>query len=194
MVLVMFDVKFWFVMVWSSEKREEVNADIARAPHRINNDLRRLFHEFTVITGRVTNPKVWQKCLYICIGANSEKFAITGEFVTSVRNFSESHEFTVLVMFAIKFWFVMVWSPKKKEEVNADVARAPHRIDNDLRRLFHEFTVITGRVTDPKELLRKPKPWMHDGRGFTGLSCMILMQSYLAVYSNDSKTSILLIA
>ncbi|KAH6764828.1 hypothetical protein C2S51_016077 [Perilla frutescens var. frutescens] len=68
-----------------TEKREEVNADVAHAPYRINDKLRRLFHELIVITRRVADPKVWQMCLYICIGAKFGKFSINGEFVTSVR-------------------------------------------------------------------------------------------------------------
>ncbi|VFQ96558.1 unnamed protein product [Cuscuta campestris] len=42
------------------------------------------------VTGRIPKPTVWQMCLYICIGANSQNFANTGALVTSVRNFPES--------------------------------------------------------------------------------------------------------
>lgn len=42
------------------------------------------------VTGRVTRPAVWQMCLYICIGANSQTFANTGALVTAVKNFPES--------------------------------------------------------------------------------------------------------
>lgn len=42
------------------------------------------------VTGKVARPKVWQMCLYICIGANSQNFANTGALVTSVKNFPES--------------------------------------------------------------------------------------------------------
>ncbi|KAL3732004.1 hypothetical protein ACJRO7_028795 [Eucalyptus globulus] len=34
--------------------------------------------------------EVWQMCLYICIGANSQAFANTGALITCVQNFSES--------------------------------------------------------------------------------------------------------
>uniref|UniRef100_A0A7N2MG14 Nodulin-like domain-containing protein n=1 Tax=Quercus lobata TaxID=97700 RepID=A0A7N2MG14_QUELO len=43
------------------------------------------------VTGRVAKPKLWQMCLYICIGANSQAFANTGALVTSVMNFPENH-------------------------------------------------------------------------------------------------------
>ncbi|PHU06466.1 hypothetical protein BC332_22955 [Capsicum chinense] len=42
------------------------------------------------VTGRIAKPPVWQMCLYICIGANSQTFANTGALVTCVKNFPES--------------------------------------------------------------------------------------------------------
>lgn len=42
------------------------------------------------VTARIPNPQIWQMCLYICIGANSQTFANTGALVTCVKNFPES--------------------------------------------------------------------------------------------------------
>lgn len=42
------------------------------------------------VTGKIAKPQVWQTCLYICIGANSQTFANTGALVTCVKNFPES--------------------------------------------------------------------------------------------------------
>lgn len=42
------------------------------------------------VTGRIAKPQVWQMCLYICIGANSQSFTNTGALVTCVKNFPES--------------------------------------------------------------------------------------------------------
>lgn len=42
------------------------------------------------VTNRIRKPQVWQMCLYICIGANSQSFANTGALVTAVKNFPES--------------------------------------------------------------------------------------------------------
>jgi len=42
------------------------------------------------VTKRIARPQVWQMCLYICIGANSQSFANTGSLVTCVKNFPES--------------------------------------------------------------------------------------------------------
>ncbi|KAK4764619.1 hypothetical protein SAY86_025709 [Trapa natans] len=42
------------------------------------------------VTKRVARPNVWQMCLYICIGANSQAFANTGSLVTCVKNFPRS--------------------------------------------------------------------------------------------------------
>ncbi|KAK0601434.1 hypothetical protein LWI29_024249 [Acer saccharum] len=48
------------------------------------------FMIWLAVTGRIAKPQVWQMCLYICIGANSQTFANTGAMVTCVMNFPES--------------------------------------------------------------------------------------------------------
>ncbi|WCJ19253.1 Major facilitator superfamily protein [Euphorbia peplus] len=48
------------------------------------------FMIWLAVTGKVTGVQVWQMCLYICIGANSQAFANTGSLVTCVKNFPES--------------------------------------------------------------------------------------------------------
>ncbi|PIA37188.1 hypothetical protein AQUCO_03000046v1 [Aquilegia coerulea] len=48
------------------------------------------FMIWLAITGKIAKPEVWQMCLYICIGANSQAFANTGALVTCVKNFPES--------------------------------------------------------------------------------------------------------
>lgn len=45
---------------------------------------------YLAITSRIARPAVWQMCIYICIGANSQSFANTGALVTCVKNFPES--------------------------------------------------------------------------------------------------------
>ncbi|KAE8099693.1 hypothetical protein FH972_017650 [Carpinus fangiana] len=42
------------------------------------------------VTDRIAEPRVWQMCMYIFIGANSQAFANTGALVTCVKNFPES--------------------------------------------------------------------------------------------------------
>ncbi|KAJ4977735.1 hypothetical protein NE237_008515 [Protea cynaroides] len=41
------------------------------------------------VKGSISRPHVWQMCLYICLGANSQSFANTGALVTCVKNFPE---------------------------------------------------------------------------------------------------------
>ncbi|XP_054804440.1 protein NUCLEAR FUSION DEFECTIVE 4-like [Prosopis cineraria] len=48
------------------------------------------FMIWLAVTGRIAKPRVWQMCLYICIGANSQTFANTGALVTCVKNFPGS--------------------------------------------------------------------------------------------------------
>ncbi|KAL2487327.1 Major facilitator superfamily protein [Abeliophyllum distichum] len=48
------------------------------------------FMIWLAVTGRIAKPEVWQMCLYICVGANSQAFANTGALVTCVKNFPES--------------------------------------------------------------------------------------------------------
>ena len=48
------------------------------------------FMIWMAVTGKIAQPKVWQMCAYICVGANSQNFANTGALVTSVKNFPES--------------------------------------------------------------------------------------------------------
>ncbi|KAL0309662.1 UNVERIFIED_CONTAM: hypothetical protein Sradi_5908500 [Sesamum radiatum] len=48
------------------------------------------FMIWLAVTGRIAKPLVWQMCLYICIGANSQTFSNTGALVTCVKNFPES--------------------------------------------------------------------------------------------------------
>ncbi|XP_042506647.1 protein NUCLEAR FUSION DEFECTIVE 4-like [Macadamia integrifolia] len=42
------------------------------------------------VVGKIPKPAVWQMCVFITIGANSQNFANTGSLVTCVKNFPES--------------------------------------------------------------------------------------------------------
>ncbi|CAA0830329.1 Major facilitator superfamily protein [Striga hermonthica] len=42
------------------------------------------------VAGKIHRPPVWQICVYICIGANSQTFSNTGALVTCVKNFPQS--------------------------------------------------------------------------------------------------------
>ncbi|KAE9585434.1 putative major facilitator superfamily domain-containing protein [Lupinus albus] len=48
------------------------------------------FMIYLAVTSKIPKPKLWQMCLYICIGANSQSFANTGALVTCVKNFPSS--------------------------------------------------------------------------------------------------------
>lgn len=48
------------------------------------------FMIWLAVTGKISKPKIWHMCAYICIGANSQNFANTGSLVVCVKNFPES--------------------------------------------------------------------------------------------------------
>ncbi|XP_059667580.1 protein NUCLEAR FUSION DEFECTIVE 4-like [Cornus florida] len=48
------------------------------------------FMIWLAVTGHTAKPHIWQMCVYICMGANSQAFANTGALVTCVKNFPES--------------------------------------------------------------------------------------------------------
>ncbi|MCL7043195.1 hypothetical protein MKW94_014809 [Papaver nudicaule] len=48
------------------------------------------FMVWSSISGRISKPHIWQMCLYICIGANSQNFTLTSVTVTSVKNFPDN--------------------------------------------------------------------------------------------------------
>ncbi|OMO81811.1 Nodulin-like protein [Corchorus capsularis] len=48
------------------------------------------FMIWLTVTGRTAKPHVWQMCLYICLGADSQAFSNTAALVTCVKNFPES--------------------------------------------------------------------------------------------------------
>ncbi|KAK4367076.1 hypothetical protein RND71_014956 [Anisodus tanguticus] len=48
------------------------------------------FMIWMAVTKKMSTPKVWLMCVYICIGGNSQSFANTGALVTCVKNFPES--------------------------------------------------------------------------------------------------------
>lgn len=48
------------------------------------------FMIWLAVTSRIPKPQIWQMCLYICIGANSQTFSNTGALVTAVKNFPGS--------------------------------------------------------------------------------------------------------
>ncbi|KAM3740567.1 hypothetical protein ACB098_08G108300 [Castanea mollissima] len=47
------------------------------------------FMIWLAVMGKIPKPRVWQMCIYICVGANSQNFANTGALVTCVKNFPE---------------------------------------------------------------------------------------------------------
>ncbi|XP_031257378.1 protein NUCLEAR FUSION DEFECTIVE 4-like [Pistacia vera] len=56
------------------------------------------FMIWLAVMRKIAKPKVWQMCMYICIGANSQNFANTGSLVTCVKNFPESRGMMLGIM------------------------------------------------------------------------------------------------
>lgn len=50
------------------------------------------------VTKRIAKPHVWQMCLYICLGSNSQPFVNTGGLVTCIKNFPESRGIVIGVL------------------------------------------------------------------------------------------------
>lgn len=48
------------------------------------------FMTWLATSHKISTPKVWHMCLFICIGANTQNFANTAILVTGVRNFPEN--------------------------------------------------------------------------------------------------------
>ncbi|KAI3875163.1 hypothetical protein MKW92_047275 [Papaver armeniacum] len=48
------------------------------------------FMAWISISGRISKPHIWQMCLYICVGANSQNFTLTSVMVTAVKNFPDN--------------------------------------------------------------------------------------------------------
>ncbi|XP_047330713.1 uncharacterized protein LOC124934257 [Impatiens glandulifera] len=48
------------------------------------------FMIWLAVSAHIPKPPVWQMCVFICIGANSQTYANTGALVTAVKNFPES--------------------------------------------------------------------------------------------------------
>ncbi|KAL0382701.1 UNVERIFIED_CONTAM: hypothetical protein Scaly_0557400 [Sesamum calycinum] len=56
------------------------------------------FMIWLAVTKKISKPSVWQMCMYICMGANSQNFANTGSLVTCVKNFPESRGMLIGLM------------------------------------------------------------------------------------------------
>jgi hypothetical protein len=50
------------------------------------------------VTKRMATPQVWQMCLYICLGANSQSFANTTSLVPCVKNFPQSRSIVLGIL------------------------------------------------------------------------------------------------
>ncbi|KAA8550321.1 hypothetical protein F0562_002005 [Nyssa sinensis] len=48
------------------------------------------FMVWLAITGKIGKPKVWQMCIYFCLGAHSQNFSSTAAHVTGIKSFTES--------------------------------------------------------------------------------------------------------
>ncbi|KAI3880600.1 hypothetical protein MKX03_037472 [Papaver bracteatum] len=42
------------------------------------------------ISGHISKPQIWQMCLYICVGANSQNFTLTSVMVIDVKKFPDN--------------------------------------------------------------------------------------------------------
>ncbi|GLT88827.1 hypothetical protein SLE2022_068360 [Rubroshorea leprosula] len=48
------------------------------------------FMMWLAVTKKISRPAVWQMCVYICVGANSQAFPNTASLITCVKNFPQS--------------------------------------------------------------------------------------------------------
>ncbi|PPS00048.1 hypothetical protein GOBAR_AA20607 [Gossypium barbadense] len=81
---------------------------------------------------KIPKPKVWQMCIYIIIGANSQNFANTGALVVSVKNFPESRG-SLIGWFPAAISIVFVYTIRPLRPV-----KHPNG-----GRVFHHFLLIS---------------------------------------------------
>ncbi|KAK4730891.1 hypothetical protein R3W88_023879 [Solanum pinnatisectum] len=103
------------------------------------------------VTGRISKPHVWQMCLYICIGANSQSFANTGGTVTCVKNFPANRGIVLgLLKGAVGLsgaimtqLYLAFYGDKEGESLILLVAWLPV-LENDVKMFFNLFFVSLG--------------------------------------------------
>ncbi|KAK3226613.1 hypothetical protein Dsin_006475 [Dipteronia sinensis] len=130
------------------------------------------FMIWLAVTGRIAKPQVWQMCLYICIGANSQTFANTGALVACTENIfkppDRGEDYTILqALFSIDMLILFI-------SITCGVGGTLTAIDN-LGQIGASLGYATRSTTTFVSLV---SIWNYLGRVVSGFASEFLLTKY----------------
>ncbi|KAI3839272.1 hypothetical protein MKW92_041755 [Papaver armeniacum] len=149
------------------------------------------FMIWLAVAGHIAKPKVWQMCMYICIGANSQNFANTGSLVPCVKNFPESRGimvgllkgFTGLSGAVMNQLYLAIYGNDPKALILLIVVKQSNE-----RKMFYKYLIISlalALFVMVITIIQKQKAFSHGGYIATATVVCILLFIPLGVAINE---------